>query len=466
MNRLSDASTSKFRLLCLSNGHGEDIIAVRILHELQHATNIDIAALPLVGEGRAYTQLGIPVIGSVQTMPSGGFIYMDGRQLVRDVQGGLVQLTLSQIKAVRSWVRYQASGNEGESIILAVGDIVPLLFAWVSGANYAFVGTAKSEYYLRDEFGPHQRRSLLNSFEGWSGSVYLPWERWLMINSRCKAVFPRDSLTTQTLQKWAIPAFDLGNPMMDQLDAVTSEMFYRSNNTERQEQARRHSSKAKFPFAQGKVPVGLGSSPQASLTIILLPGSRPPEAYANWQQIMVAVAALCDTFAEQSLLFLGAIAPSLSLEPLSQNLVDANFIQVSSELQFSDPKALTFEHKNACLILSQHAYNDCLQLADMAIAMAGTATEQFVGLGKPAITFPGIGPQFTYAFAEAQTRLLGSSLILVEQPSQVADAVQSLLRDPEKLQLIAKNGFRRMGKPGAARRIAACLLERFRQSYS
>lgn len=422
--------TSKFQLLCLSNGHGEDVIAVRILQELQHATDIDIAALPLVGEGRAYTQLGIPVIGSVQTMPSGGFIYMDGRQLVRDMQGGLVQLTLSQIKAVRNWV-FQASG-EGTTIILAVGDIVPLLFAWVSGANYAFVGTAKSEYYLRDESGPHQRRSLFNSFEGWSGSDYLPWERWLMMSSRCKAVFPRDSLTTKTLQKWPIPAFDLGNPMMDQLDAVTSQ-------TERQEQAR-------------------------LLTILLLPGSRPPEAYANWQQIMVAVAALCNTFAEP-LLFLGAIAPSLGLEPLSQNLVNANFIQVSTESSFPDPKALTFEHKNARLILSQHAYNDCLQLADMAIAMAGTATEQFVGLGKPAITFPGIGPQFTYAFAEAQTRLLGSSLILVEQPSQAVDAVQSLLRDPHRLQLIAKNGFCRMGKPGAARRIAACLMERLSQTY-
>jgi len=39
--------------------------------------------------------------------------------------------------------------------------------------------------------------------------------------------------------------------------------------------------------------------------------------------------------------------------------------------------------------------------------MAGTATEQFVGLGKPAIAIPGIGPQFTAAFAEAQSRHLG-----------------------------------------------------------
>lgn len=92
-------------------------------------------------------------------MPSGGFIYMDGgRQLVRDVRGGLVQLTLSQIKAVRTWVNLQKkSGNK--SAILAVGDIVPLLFAWGSGVNYAFIGTARSEYYVRDEVGLLQRKS-------------------------------------------------------------------------------------------------------------------------------------------------------------------------------------------------------------------------------------------------------------------------------------------------------------------
>jgi len=58
--------------------------------------------------------------------------------------------------------------------------------------------------------------------------------------------------------------------------------------------------------------------------------------------------------------------------------------------------------------------------------MAGTATEQFVGLGKPAIAIPGMGPQFTAAFG-SQSRHLGPSLILVEQPTQVARVVQSLL---------------------------------------
>ncbi len=194
------------QLLCLSNGHGEDIIAVRILQELQrHPAAPELAALPLVGEGMAYTQLDIPIIGPVQRMPSGGFIYMESRQLVRDVQSGLLQLTLAQFKAVRRWAK---KGG----VILAVGDIVPLVFAWLSGAPYAFIGTAKSEYYLRDEAGWLPNRS---RWEGWSGSVYLPWERWLMSRTRCKAVFPRDKLTTTILQQWSIPAFDLGNPMMD-----------------------------------------------------------------------------------------------------------------------------------------------------------------------------------------------------------------------------------------------------------
>jgi len=94
-------------------------------------------------------------------------------------------------------------------------------------------------------------------------------------------------------------------------------------------------------------------------------------------------------------------------------------------------------------LFSPHVYNDCLH-ADKIWRQ--DATEQFVGLGKPAIAIPGIGPQFTAAFAEAQSRHLGPSLILVEQPTQVATVVQSLLRDPERLQLIAENGVRRMGE--------------------
>lgn len=437
----SQSSAARLQLLVLSNGHGEDIIAVRILQAfLQQSNPPDIYVLPLVGEGYAYQKLDVPLIGSVRNMPSGGFVYMDSRQLVKDVRGGLLQLTLSQIKAVRRWVNQQKKlGNR--TGILAVGDIVPLLFATFSGANYAFVGTAKSEYYVRDEGGLLPRKNKGAKWENFSGSIYHPWERWLMSRPRCRAVFPRDSLTTETLQKFQVPAFDFGNPMMDGLEpSFPTGRFYTAD-LQQQEINR-------------------------PLVVTLLPGSRAPEAYNNWETIMVAVSALIASFRDRNsvfhtnstVVFLGAIAPGLDFTTLTQTLTTQGWRpHTESPVQLADSNCLTFKQKNAYLVLTQNAYNDCLHLADLAIAMAGTATEQFVGLGKPAIAIPGDGPQYNPGFAEAQSRLLGPSLILVDQPGQVAKIVQSLFKNPDTLQLIADNGLRRMGQPGAAQRIAECL---------
>ena len=83
------------------------------------------------------------------------------------------------------------------------------------------VGTAKSEYYLRDEDGWLESISALEDRRFW-GSIYYPWEHWLMKQNPCLGVFPRDSITTSALQKADILASDLGNPMMDDLSISTS----------------------------------------------------------------------------------------------------------------------------------------------------------------------------------------------------------------------------------------------------
>lgn len=416
-----DAKTA-MRILCLTNGHGEDGIGLRILQALQQQSDtIQLAALPIVGEGQIYRDQGIPMIGKAQTMPSGGFIYMDGRQLARDLQGGLLRLTWMQLKTVREWA-------EQGGLILAVGDIVPLLFAWWSGANYAFVGTAKSDYYLRDEQGWLPRHSWFERLECWSGSVYLPWERWLMHHPRCQAVFPRDRLTSTVLQKWAIPTQNLGNPMMDGLAPRG----------------------LKFPHE----PDLIGDR----LTFVLLPGSRAPEAYENWKIILQAVSALLMAFGNQrQLLFLGAIAPQLDSHVLQEALTSYGWRLTQAPDQF-----LILTQYRAQVILTQTHFQDCLHQADFALAMAGTATEQFVGLGKPVITFPGPGPQFTPRFAEAQTRLLGPSVALADTPSHVVQIVKSLLLNPDRLQLIKANGVKRMGDPGAADRIANYLIQQLK----
>jgi uncharacterized protein (TIGR03492 family) len=410
------------KLLVLSNGHGEDLIAIRIIERLlQDIPELEITALPIVGQGYAYRQFNIPLAGRVQQMPSGGFIYQGGNPLWQDLRGGLIPLTLEQISLVRNW------GQTGGKI-LAVGDIVPLLYAWWSKADYAFVGTAKSEYYLRDEFGWLPQTSWL---ERKFASVYLPWERWLMSRDRCQAVFPRDGLTTEILQQRAILAYDLGNPMMDDL-----------------------TTKSKPRKAD-------------ELAVLLLPGSRMPEAIRNWQQILMGMWSVIKTLSQVQLNFKAAIAPALDLKSFTISAVTQGWRVTSrgeKTVMLTQNKSILTKSEEApsfyggvSLTLTQEHNREFFKQADVAIAMAGTATEQFVGLGKPVIIFPGEGPQFTYNFAEAQARLLGCAILLVENPGHVGKAIARVIDDEPLLKQIIFNGKRRMGEAGAAKRIAECL---------
>lgn len=61
--------------------------------------SLTIEALPLVGLGGAYIRAGIRTIGPAQMMPSGGFLYMDRKQIVGDLQAGLMALTWEQVES-------------------------------------------------------------------------------------------------------------------------------------------------------------------------------------------------------------------------------------------------------------------------------------------------------------------------------------------------------------------------------
>lgn len=407
------------KLLLLSNGHGEDTIALKIgqaWSELVQAPAPEtLAALPLVGEGHSFQKQRIPLVGPVKAMPSGGFNNMDARELWRDVQGGLWGLTQAQLRSLRQWA------TQGGTI-LAVGDILPLVLAWLSGADYGFVGTAKSEYYLRQPSG--EWLGTTAPWERWLGSAYYPWERWLMTRPRCRAVFPRDRLTHEILLNQGISSQDLGNPMMDGL--------------------------GDSHYTPGPL------QPGQSLTLLLLPGSRSPEAERNWQIILASLTSVMDQFPDRPIKFLAAIAPSLALDPFLQLLSNTGWQPL--ETGEADP-ASHWCQQQARLTLSQAAFTDYVQQAQGAIAMAGTATEQFVGLGKPVVSIPGSGPQFNPYFARRQTWLLGESVILVDHPTQVGITFQQLLRNQDRLTAIGRNGRDRLGDAGAARRIAEALYD-------
>ena len=244
-----------------------------------------------------------------------------------------------------------------------------------------------------------------------------------MTRPSCKAVFPRDRLTTETLQTLGVPAYDLGNPMMD-LDLDLS----------------------------------VQTTADAALTILLLPGSRSPEVYRNWDVMMLGVQDLCAKF-DRAVQFVVAISPGLEVDRFEQalrkagwELEDSESAGMGREWNFRGP-GVVFH-----LTLGGGSFSEYAYRAAAAIAMAGTATEQFVGLGKPVLTLSGEGPQFTAAFAEAQTRLLGLSVLHLEQPTQMAHCLMKLLDNPGELGDIATNGRRRMGPSGAADRIAQMLV--------
>lgn len=373
-------------ILCISNGHGEDEIGVRICRSLQNLGH-NILALPLVGEGHSYHRWGFPVMaGVVQPMPTGGFVRMDGKELWRDVRGGLLGLTRRQLVSAWQWSR------KGR-LILAVGDIVPLLFAWLCswrGCQYGFVATAKSAYY------PEK-------------AVFYPWERWLMGQRSCLGVFVRDQLTCDWLQG---NSRFLGNPMMDDL-----------------------------------TPKGLKiADPKQQWVVTILPGSRVPEAYHNFALLRQLAANLSKSL-QTKVTFLVALAPSIDGEVLAKDLN-------SNGWEYHNDR---FYQENGELFLVKDYFADCLHLCHFGLAMAGTATEQLVGLGKPAFILAGSGPQFTRQFAQAQVYLLGSAVTLLESTHDVARIINSIFHDPDFFQNAVTIGAERMGPPGASDRIAQAI---------
>ncbi|KAH8952596.1 hypothetical protein BDL97_09G092800 [Sphagnum fallax] len=429
-HRRSRPTTTR-SLLCLSNGHGEDTIAASILMALLAVAEksgilLKIHALPLVGEGHAYRQIQIPTVGPTKTMPSGGFIYMDIFQLLGDIKAGLLSLTVDQWGAIRQWADENPDG-----VFLAVGDVFPLVLAWLAskwqlqkthqqGALskarnpfYAFVGTAKSEFYIRGDDGSPLPSSWFSpELLLFGRSVYYPWERFLMSDPLCRLVVPRDHLTTKILKEHLPPAAwpkvqDLGNPMMDDLKPAGSLRFL-------------------WQYKPARF-------------IALLPGSRAPEVFANWEQIMQSVEDVSTAFFPERLVFLAPIVPSLEPGPFMHSIRETNW----------QPHSLTLE---------SYQPSDVAHQAVAGIAMAGTATEQLVGLGKPVFTLPGSGSQFTAAFAEAQSRLLGQSVFLCVNCEDLVKKMCDVLYDTRRLCEIAQSGQKRMGSAGAAHRISEQLL--------
>lgn len=398
------------RVLFLSNGHGEDLNATLVLRALhQLAPDIEMAAMPIVGTGRAYQKLGIPIIGPTQELPSGGFNYINvGRllnpinwwrdtnpmSLLKDLLSGLIGLTWNQLRAVRGY-------SQTCDALFATGDVVPILFARLTGRPFLVFLVSTSSYY--------------------EGKARLPWlVQWALRSPQCRRIMTRDRYTAQDLiQRGFVQTQYLGYPIMDVLTPT------------------------------GRV---LHCLPPAVL-IALLPGSRLPEAQTNLGLML----ALCEAITQlRPAHFHIALVPSFTLDHIHA-LACLQGWDASCPGQLRRAETTVHYHYDA--------FADILHQCNLVVGMAGTAVEQAVGLGKPVVQIPGPGPQFTYLFAEAQMRLLGPSVITVGDrpatPQTVATAaekIDQILKDPVYLQQCGVNGRERVGEPGGSLAIAQAIL--------
>ena len=144
--RAPDPSMAQ-KLLYISNGHGEDNHSSHIIRTLRAIRpELDIAALPIVGEGNAYKKIGIPIVGPTYTLPSGGFTYMNRLRLIDDIKAGLLTMTWKQYKAMKAYVPQV-------DFVAATGDTIGQAFALLSGKPFVSFIAAFGNVRRQAEYG-------------------------------------------------------------------------------------------------------------------------------------------------------------------------------------------------------------------------------------------------------------------------------------------------------------------------
>lgn len=392
---------SKRQLLVVSNGHGEDDIACKVLTCLRAAGSgaLSIDAWPMVGQGRAYQELGVPVVGPKNTLPSAGFATLDWRLMAGDLKSGWIGTHWQQYRFARKI-------HNNYDAILGVGDVIPLLVSRVGGVSMFFVACAKSAYYE-------------------AGDGYTYFEKHLMRRC-CDAVFPRDRLTSNRLEQSGVMNEYLGNPMMDGLEPEGGFELIGTDGT----------------------------------SIALLPGSRQ-DAADNLHLLLAAASRISDRHDRPAVLrFAVAAHRMLPLAEISGKICAVNGTEwkpASKDPSSGVPDAaLSFIHRSGSqLLIMKDRFADILHAASLAIGMAGTANEQAVGLGIPLVAVPSTGVQGSN-YVRMKMKFFGGSAVMAENdPENVADVSLSLLRDPSACHRMALAGRERMGQPGASKAIAA-----------
>lgn len=396
-------------MLLLSNGHGEDLSGALLARELQQR-GVAVDALPLVGHGHAYRQAGIPVLGPTKDFSTGGLGYTSlGGRLTELREGQYLDL-LRRLGNLR---------GRRDHLIIAVGDLLPVLVAWLCRRPAVVYLVAYSSHY--------------------EGRLRLPWPcGWLLRHRRMLRIWSRDPLTAEDLSaQLTRPVRFLGNPFLDLV-------------------------------AGDDAPIP--NDAQQSLAV--LPGSRLPEALRNLERLLGLLSRLPEQLQQpQRLALRAALVSGLDAERVGRLAAPQGWRLQAGQGSADGLAPQVLVRGEQRLQLHWGRFPAVLRSSDLVVSMTGTAAEQAVGLGKPVLQVEGEGPQFTAGFAEAQRRLLGPGLHCapglgeghLQASADLAAMMLGRLADsqlgPAWRAELADIGRQRIGPPGGSGRMAAAIME-------
>lgn len=236
------------------------------------------------------------------------------------------------------------------------------------------------------------------------GRPYSSLERRIIART-CRRVFNRSPQLAASLVAIGVDAVAAGNVMMDTI--TTGDYDAMSRRTR----------------------------PQA---VTLLPGSRDQTA-ANFAIQAAALRLIPE--AGRPDIFL-ALAGGIDLADLAQ----AADLRVDGDRLAGD----------LSIHAARGAMRNMVEASDLVLSQAGTATIQSLGLGVPAITFTRPTDRMK-RFLEENRLFGGARLLATDDPADLAQVIQRLLRDQDELSRLGKIGRERIGGPGVIETIIAAI---------
>lgn len=185
----------------LSNGHGEDAIAVLLAKEFLHQdARVHMQAFPIVNDGRVYRSLGLPILGERKLLPSGGLMMHTRDNFLKDLKAGFIPMTVGQIKDL--W-KLQTD------VLVVVGDIYALGLSSLVKTKYRF--------YIQSLVSARHESTQVQPNRYFMEYISYP-ERALMRHIVHHA-YMRDDVTADQLYHKGLRRISyLGNPMLDALE--------------------------------------------------------------------------------------------------------------------------------------------------------------------------------------------------------------------------------------------------------